>query len=96
MRRALAARDGGCRFPGCANHRFTDGHHVQHWVDGGPTDLENLLLLCPATTLVHDGGFSIVRDGPIAPASPLPRVVPPAPGWDGLPVDYEAAVDCLI
>ncbi|MET0567140.1 MAG: HNH endonuclease signature motif containing protein [Acidimicrobiia bacterium] len=26
--------------------RFVHAHHVQHWADGGPTDLENLVLLC--------------------------------------------------
>ena len=30
LRRALAARDGGCRFPGCTNRRFVDGHHIIH------------------------------------------------------------------
>lgn len=29
--RALQARDGGCRFPGCTQRRFTEGHHVRHW-----------------------------------------------------------------
>ena len=37
VRRALASRDGGCRFPGCpAIHRL-HGHHVKHWADGGET-----------------------------------------------------------
>jgi hypothetical protein len=34
MRRALGIRDGGCRFPGCTNTRFVDGHHIKHWADG--------------------------------------------------------------
>jgi hypothetical protein len=25
---------------------YCDAHHVRHWVDGGPTDLSNLVLLC--------------------------------------------------
>ena len=45
LRRALAARDGQCRFPGCGNRRC-DSHHVQHWADGGRTALDNLVLLC--------------------------------------------------
>ena len=45
LRRALEARDRGCRFPGCGL-RFTDAHHLKHWADGGETSLENLLLLC--------------------------------------------------
>src|SRR5262249_32507061 len=42
LRRALDARDGGCRFPGCTNSRFVDAHHVVHWADGGETNLDNL------------------------------------------------------
>jgi hypothetical protein len=58
MRRALKARDGGCRFPGCTSHRFCDGHHIKHWADGGETSLDNLLLLCRFHHhLVHEGGF---------------------------------------
>ena len=42
----IRRRDKGCRFPGCTHTEFTDVHHVRHWVDGGPTDLENLVELC--------------------------------------------------
>ena len=45
LRRALAARDRQCRFPGCQNRR-SDAHHVRHWADGGATSLDNLVLLC--------------------------------------------------
>lgn len=48
LREALRARDGTCRFPGCAATRHLHAHHVVHWGDGGPTDLSNLLLLCGA------------------------------------------------
>ncbi len=58
MRRALRMRDKGCRFPGCTNDRFVDGHHIKHWADGGETSLENLVLLCRHHHhLVHEGGF---------------------------------------
>ena len=51
LRRALAARDGGCAAPGCDRPpAWTDAHHLQHWADGGPTDLSNLVLLCRTTT----------------------------------------------
>jgi hypothetical protein len=60
LRRALRARDGGCRFPGCGNHRFTDAHHIEHWADGGETSLENLIQLCRRHhRLLHEGGFTL-------------------------------------
>ncbi len=59
LRRALEARDRGCRFPGCGL-RFTDAHHIKHWADGGETKLENLLLLCSHHhRLVHEEGWTI-------------------------------------
>jgi hypothetical protein len=42
----IRRRDKGCRFPGCSHTEFTDVHHVVHWVDGGRTDLDNLVELC--------------------------------------------------
>jgi hypothetical protein len=60
IRRALEARDGGCRFPGCGVRRFTAGHHVKHWAHGGETKLDNLLLLCRHHhRLVHEGEWSV-------------------------------------
>jgi hypothetical protein len=60
LRRALNARDSGCRFPGCTFHRFTDAHHVKHWADGGETKLSNLLTLCRAHhRMVHTGEIVI-------------------------------------
>jgi len=45
--RALRVRDGGCVHPGCARTAaYCHAHHVVHWVDGGPTDIDNLVLLC--------------------------------------------------
>ena len=47
QRAALAIRDGGCVFPDCdARPSWCDGHHVEWWRDGGPTDIDNLVLLC--------------------------------------------------
>jgi hypothetical protein len=47
LRRALAMRDGRCRFPGCDRRdSWCDAHHVVHWADGGETTLSNLVLLC--------------------------------------------------
>lgn len=65
LRRALRHRDGGCRFPGCTATRWVDAHHIRHWADGGPTSLDNLVLLCLRHhTAVHELGFTVeVQDG---------------------------------
>ena len=56
IRRALQARDKGCRFPGCTFKRYVDGHHVKHWANGGETQLSNLVTLCRFHhRLVHEG-----------------------------------------
>ena len=61
IRRALKARDAGCRFPGCSADRFIDAHHIQHWADGGETRLDNLLSLCRHHhRLLHEGGFGVL------------------------------------
>lgn len=47
IRRAVVLRDGGCAFPGCSvPARWCDIHHIVHWVDHGPTSLENCVVLC--------------------------------------------------
>ena len=51
----------GCRFPGCPNKRFIDGHHVKHWANGGETKLGNLVSLCRFHhRAVHEGGIQVV------------------------------------
>ena len=85
MRRALGIRDGGCRFPGCTNSRFVDGHHIKHWADGGETSLDNLVLLCRHHHhLVHEGGFDCKKsaDGEIYFADQQHK---PLPNWAALP-----------
>jgi hypothetical protein len=62
MVRQLRYRDRGCRFPGCGTNAFTQAHHVQWWSHGGPTDLENLVLVCSFHhRLVHEYGWAIRR-----------------------------------
>ena len=53
--RALVARDGGCTFPGCNRPPIAcDAHHIIHWLNGGPTSLSNLALLCGSHhTMIH-------------------------------------------
>jgi hypothetical protein len=60
--RVLKARDKGCRFPGCANARYMDGHHIIHWANGGETKPDNLVCLCRFHhRAVHEGGVRIDR-----------------------------------
>jgi hypothetical protein len=63
LRAALAARDGGCVIDGCgAPRRWCDAHHVIHWADGGPTNLDNLVLLCGRHhTLLHEHRIQLPR-----------------------------------
>ncbi|MGI8462196.1 MAG: DUF222 domain-containing protein [Solirubrobacterales bacterium] len=81
--RALRARDDGCRFPGCANKRFVDGHHLEHWANGGETCLENLVSLCRRHhRLVHEGGFTVeaCKGSRFRFRRPDGSVIPPVPG----------------
>ena len=60
--RVLKARDRSCRFPGCANSRYMDGHHIIHWANGGETKPDNLVCLCRFHhRAVHEGGVRIDR-----------------------------------
>ena len=82
IRRALILRDRGCAFPGCTHNRFLHGHHIQHWLHGGVTSLENLALLCSHHHhLVHEGDWSIERmsDGELLFRAPDGREMPAVP-----------------
>lgn len=86
LRRALAGRDGGCVVPGCGRPPgWCDAHHVVHWVDGGPTAIGNLVLLCRwHHRSVHAGRLVIrmVRGRPVVTrpdGSRLPHDRGPAP-----------------
>jgi hypothetical protein len=47
IRKALIVRDQGCAFPGCDRRpRQCHAHHVVSWASGGPTSLDNLVLVC--------------------------------------------------
>ena len=58
--RALMLRDRGCAFPGCPHTRFLHAHHLQHWLHGGATSLDHLVMLCSFHHhLVHEGGWRV-------------------------------------
>jgi hypothetical protein len=61
--KALKVRDQGCVWPGCDRPAsWTSGHHLVHWIHGGPTNLLNLALLCYRHhAMVHEGGWQIIR-----------------------------------
>jgi hypothetical protein len=86
IRRALWVRDGGCRFPGCANQRFVHGHHIHHWAHGGETALQNLALVCSFHHgLLHEGGFNVRRrpeDGELEWLDPRGLRIPDVPEAD--------------
>ncbi len=86
QRIALAARDGGCRWPGCERPpSWCEAHHIEHWQrDGGRTDVADGVLLCRHHhELAHNAGWEISRDGaqyvlwpPRADSSAPPREMP--------------------
>jgi hypothetical protein len=63
QRKAVVNRQGGtCAGPGC-HGPVVHVHHIQYWSDGGPTDLANLIGLCPRChSAVHQGFFTIDPD----------------------------------
>ena len=95
LRRALDARDGGCRFPGCTNRLFTDAHHLEHWLDGGETSLDNTVLLCRRHhRALHEYGFSLERVGEdLVFRDPRGQVVPAQGVRTGIEVDVKAWVE---
>ena len=75
LRRALVLRDRGCAFPACDRPaRWCDGHHIVHWADGGPTNLDNAVLLCGYHhRTIHKGQWAVSLN----PADGLPEFTPP-------------------
>jgi Domain of unknown function (DUF222)/HNH endonuclease len=63
LRRALEQRHPTCAVPGCGATRGLHAHHIRHWEDGGPTELANLVLVCPYHHRLHHRGL-ITITGP--------------------------------
>ena len=94
LRRALHARDRGCRFPGCGLP-FGQGHHVRHWAHGGPTTLANLAMLCRRHhRAVHEEGYQVDRqpDGALQFRRPDGRLLPEVPPPAAVPADLVQAL----
>ena len=71
---ALAERDGGCAWTGCTHPpSFTEAHHITWWSQGGPTNLDNGVLLCPFHHhRIHDDHWTItIQNG-------IPWFIPPS------------------
>ncbi|WP_425003298.1 DUF222 domain-containing protein [Mycolicibacterium sp. S3B2] len=84
LRRALEHRDRCCVVPGCGATRGLHAHHLRHWENGGLTELENLVLVCPYHhRLHHAGGITLTgpahqlvvtdADGQVLTNAPLAR-----------------------
>jgi len=98
LRRALEYRHRTCAVPGCGATRGLHAHHLRHWEDGGRTDLDNLVLVCPYHHRCHHRGLItitgppdqlIVTDSTGKPlragslARPPNRPPPKVPSWPG-------------
>ena len=70
LRRALEHRDRMCAVPGCGATRGLHAHHIRHWEDGGPTELANLVLLCPYHHRLHHRGVITITGPAGASSSP--------------------------
>jgi hypothetical protein len=75
LRRAVITRDRHCAFPGCTQPPpACQVHHLRPRADGGPTRLDNLLLLCAFHHLiaVHqwDWTLTLHPDGTVTAVSP--------------------------
>lgn len=87
-RRRVLYRDRRCRVPGCRRKKLVEVHHIQHQIDGGGHELENLVLLCEYHhRWVHEGGYLIRGDPPdiwlehpsLPPVRGGPPRLPPEP-----------------
>lgn len=66
QRSALILRDQHCVFPGCDRPpSWCQIHHLIPWEAGGPSNLDNLAMICSAHHhLIHEGGWTLERPEP--------------------------------
>jgi len=74
------------------------GHHIKHWLHGGVTSLDNLVLLCAwHHRLLHEAGFSAILrpDGELEVRTPEGALLPthPALATDRPIVEWDAGAD---
>ncbi|WP_165956771.1 HNH endonuclease signature motif containing protein [Kribbella antibiotica] len=81
MRRALIKRDKGCvvcKAPPWMCH----AHHIIHWANGGPTSMQNLVLLCASHhRAVHAGQWAVSITGGVVEVT-RPSWADPSPVTD--------------
>ena len=100
LARLVRNRDRGCRYPGCLRKRWIHIHHLIHWAHGGPTNLDNLISLCPYHhRLIHEGGWRISGDpnGEIVWITPGGSpFVPGLRDWEAARRPISMLDDCLV
>lgn len=78
QRKALVARDGGCAVPGCSfPASWCEAHHIKSWKNGGPTTIDNGVLLCTHHHhAVHEGHWDITMDRGVPWFTPTTKLRP--------------------
>ncbi|MDA3648510.1 HNH endonuclease [Saccharopolyspora indica] len=100
IRAALLARDGVCAFPECDHPAGTpQAHHIVHWVDGGPTSVENMVMLCAhhhRTIHNHHWDIELQRGRPVfTPPANVDPTRTPRPGGKAQPATHHYALRTL-
>ncbi|MDA3643884.1 DUF222 domain-containing protein [Saccharopolyspora indica] len=100
IRAALLARDGVCAFPECDHPAGTpQAHHIVHWVDGGPTSVENMVMLCAhhhRTIHNHHWNIELQRGRPMfTPPTNIDPTRTPRPGGKAQPATHRHALGFL-
>ena len=83
-RRLVVDRDRGCAFPGCQATGYLEVHHLDHWADGGATDLDRLVCLCPFHHDAHHRGEFTITGSPLHPDQLLQQASDAAAAMPGL------------